>query len=368
MADIPKTRVSTPTVDGYITVCKGFNLFADGQAIDLGAQWNTTLSDVEPVVGLFKVHIRVGFGLYTGICGPAYAADITLEGANDPVANTLKLTASNSEVLAGFFMGFGLRFILVFDVWQMVIDAHWVSDGWSSHLEVDQYWSSIGRYGFDTQFDLLMILIRFVLTGGEVPIIAPARFPSGAGLAMIDSDVSGLQKSGHAAVEPKFGCIVNVLDYLAPGKALIKALDNVGATIQAGPTVTLSVPTTVDLKKIETWGQSFDVTTANGEVTGTYTGYGSADSSLKLTLEHSSAIALSFGLGYTCSISKIFSTGAQTPSIDILGLLGITPHFGPFTHTIQALYGATDNPAPAPVRPETRCCKVVLDAPEPAAV
>jgi len=363
MPAIPSTRVSTQTVGGYITVCKGFNMFAAGRAIDLAAEWNTTLADVEPVVALFKVHIQVGFGVYAGICGPAYAADITLEGQTD--GSSLRLNASRSEVLAGFEMGFGLRFILVFDVWQEVVEAHWVSDGWSSHLEVNTRWDVVGRYGFDLTFDLLMIIVRFLLTRGELPIVAPARFPSGAGLAMIDSDVSGLQTTGHAAVEPKFSMIINVLDYLANGRALIDALAKVGATIQAGPTITLSAPTTVDLKKVETWGMGFDVATANGVVTGLASGLSPSDpSSLKLTLRHSSSIALSFGLGYTCSISKIFSTGACTPSFDLLGLLGITPRFGPFDNTIEAAWGATAPPARAS-RPQAGCCyQVHLDEPE----
>lgn len=367
MPTILPTRVSTPTVDGYITVCKGFNLFADGRAIDLAAEWNHTLGDVEPVVALFKVHIQIGFGVYAGICGPAYAADITLGGSSN--GSTIKLAASKSEVLAGFEMGFGLRFILVFDVWQMVFEGHWVSDGWSSHLEVEQSWAVVGRYGFDMTFDLLMILVRFLLTRGESPIIAPARFPSGAGLAMIDSDVSGLQTGGRATVEPKFTVLINVLDYLANGRALIDALAKVGATIQAGPTITLSVPTTVDLTKVATDGVEYTTTTASGEVDGTASGVSTAGpTTLRLTLRHSSSIALSFGLGYTCSISKIFSTGANTPSIDLLGLLGITPRFGPFDHTIEAAYGAAAPPARAP-QPAARCCyQVVLDKPEPAAM
>jgi hypothetical protein len=366
MPTIQPTRVSTPTVDGYITVCKGFNLFADGQAIDLAAEWNHTLADEEPVVALFKVHIKVGFGVYAGICGPAYAADIKLEGASDGAH--IQLDASESEILAGFEMGFGLRLILTFDVWRMVIDAHWVSDGWNSHLQVDEYWSSVGRFGFDMTIDLLMLIARFLLTRGEAPIVTPARFPSGAGLAMIDSDLSGLATAGHASVEPKFMLMINVLDKFALGQALIEALQKVGATMMAGPTITLSAPTTVDVKKVATDGVEYVVTTANSVMSGSASGTSAVGAStLQLSLRHSSSIALSFGLGYTCTIAKIFSTSKYTPTIDLIGLLGITPHFGPFDHVIGAAYGASAPPARAS-RPVSGCCyQVVLDKPEPAA-
>jgi hypothetical protein len=366
MPTIELTRVSTPTVDGLISVCKGFNLFASGTAIDLAAEWNGTIMDVEPVVALFKVHLRASVGFFAGVCGPAYAADIHLKGHSN--GSTIQLHASNSEVLAGFEMGCSLRLAFVMDVSKEVVESHWVSDGWNSHLEIDTYWDTLGRYNFDATIDLIMVLV-WVLEqlAGETPVTTPGRFPSGAGLRMIDKDSSGLATGGRGSVEPKCHTFFNVIDKFEAAKPLLDALKEIGGTLEAGPTLTLSVPTTVSITKAATDGVEYTVATADKVMDGSAAGTSTAGATtLRLTLEHTSSIALAIGLEITVSVLKIFSQSASTPTIDLLGLLGVTPHFGPFDNTIEAQYGATAPPPGAP-QPASGCCyEVVLD--EPAAV
>jgi hypothetical protein len=245
-----------------------------------------------------------------------------------------------------------------------------VSDGWSSHLEVDTYWDVLGRYNFDATIDLIMVLI-WVLEqiAGEKPVATPGRFASGAGLRMIDKDTSGLANDGRASVEPKCHTFFNVIDKFEAAKPLLDALKDIGGTLEAGPTLELSVPTTVSITKAATDGVEYSVATANKVMDGSAAGTSTAGATtLRLTLEHTSSIALNLGLEITVSVLKLFSQTASTPTIDLLGLLGVTPHFGPFDNTIEAQYGAAAPPMPA--GPAPGCCyEVLLDEPEvPAAV
>lgn len=364
MPTIPATRVSTPTVNGFITICKGYNLFATGGAIDLAVEWNHTEIDWEPNLGLYKFRVQVAVGVYAGICGPAYASDIVLEGVS--VASSIALNASQSEILAGFEAGFGLRFIVLLDIWRLVVDTHWVSDGWNSHLEIDTHWESEGRKGFDSTVDLMMIIVRWLLTRGEHPIFTTARFPTGASMAMIDSDLTGLATSGHAIVQPKFFTLINVIDKFAGAKEALDALAKLGVTVMAGPTIRLSVPTGVVIRQVATDGVLYDVTTEESVMTGSVSGTSTAGpAELRLTQTHSSSIALSFGLGIEISALKIFSRARYTPDIDLLGLLGLTPSFGPFDNTVAAQYGAAKPPGAR--RPAGCCYEVLLEEPEVAA-
>lgn len=365
MPIIPATRVSTPTVGGFITICKGYNLFTTGGAIDLAVEWNHALIDWDPNLGLYKFRVQVAAGVYAGICGPAYASDIVLEGQSD--GSTITLDASQSEILAGFEAGFGLRFIVLLDIWRLVVDAHWVSDGWNSHLEIDTHWESEGRKGFDSTLDLMMLIVRWLLTRGDNPIVTPARFPTGASMAMISSDITGLATTGHARVEPQFFTLINVFDKFAHGKEIFDALAKLGVTVMAGPTIRLSVPTTVDIHKVATDGVTYNVTTTASVMSGSAGGASTAGATeLRVVQTHSSSIALSFGLGIEFSALKIFSRAYYTPDIDMLGLLGLTPTFGPFDNTVAANYGAAAPPLGA--RRPTGCCyQVLLEEPELAA-
>lgn len=362
MATIPQTRVSTPTVDGFISVCKGFNLFKPGQGLDYAVEWNRMLLDVDPTVLAWKLHLRTGAGLYAGICGPAYAADITLSnGLAD--GQTVSFDTSLSEILAGFEMGIGVRFMLYLDMQQWTVDAHWVSDGWSSHLQVDTYWQEVGQIGLDITLDLIQLLVYYALA---LPgLVAPARFPTGSGLAMIAKNLNNLAKQGSASVEPTFYFIINIIDQVPGYKTLATLLSKIGGFLQFGPDFVLSAPTTVSVVKAATDGAEYGVQTADFHMTGTRSGTSTVGAStLQLTLEHTSSIRIGIGLGLCLTVLKILSIGYTTgPLLDILSLLGLTPTFGPFDNTIQAAYGASAPPARA-ARGAPGCCyEVVLDAP-----
>jgi hypothetical protein len=366
---IAATRLNTPLNDvGRVDICHGFPLFRESPGpveSKFGDSRQWTLIDTEPQVLAWKMHFVAGVGFYYGICGASYAVDATFSGVQD--GNTLTLTGSQSRAIAGVEMGFGLRLFFTVDIQQWSVSTHWVSDGWHSHLEFDTAWKNVGRINFDHTFDVIAFLAQKIANKGYE--VRESRYPSGLGLSAVDATTNNqLVLTGTTTLNPTFSGIFDITDSYAPLAALKKQLqDTYNATLAAGPTIGLSLPTTISVVKAATNGASYDLQAHEGTLKGSRKAASSVGAGdLEVTFRHTAGVAFHFGIELKLSWSKLACISRSTgPLLDLLAMLGWSKTWGPFDHPILARMGATVSVTPEQAPEREVAYEVVFEHPEP---
>jgi hypothetical protein len=358
---IPKTRLSTPLVGGQIDIEQGFKLFGSGmQDLPLGKTFTILPTQSKDcTVGPLRVSFDVQVLGSAGLLGPGVGVAVALEGTAD--GSTATFTATESKIGAGMEFGLQVRLIMTVELQRWTVDVHWTGSHWHRHLTVTSRWVNEGGISVDMTIDLSAIIIDYLLTRsaekkqtkGEPKKLGAARFQTGTGLSMVDYDPGvvstnldgSLAATGSAHVEPTMWVMVNLANYFdAPGpmKRLHDWLVDSGGDFFLGPTLNLTVPTTVELTAVATDGVSYKVDSVNrGQVACSRQGTSTvATGRLQATFKHSAGMAFGLGLGIGLHVFKIFGFYQSTgPVVDFVSLLGYSPNWSADV-TREAAYGA----------------------------
>jgi hypothetical protein len=345
MPAIPKTVLDTGRTLGSIDLCKGFALYPMGTLrAGFHAERKTlpTFQAGPQVLGL-ALDVVLGLGFYAGICGPAYATEITVEGTAD--ANDIDLTTSNSHTTAGFEAGLGLILDIEVRLRRWVVDVHFKGSGWEKKLVDDSHWANVGSVKLQKEVDLITILIDYVL-GQKYPK-SDLSVPSGGALSAIERS-EDLGKLGRVTLRPEFYMIIDIAKLIPDPtwQGFLESWKLLGGTLDVGPTVNLTLPVTVTTKKVRTDGVEYDVAPPWSGGPNKLSGPKLAPSTvpastIEIELEHKSSVEFGFGVGFEITFIKVFSIGWHSPAINIIGLVGlpIGVH-APMTNSISAAYGA----------------------------
>lgn len=324
MPEIPLTTVTTPLTRGSLDLCKGVPLYPIGslQAGVSGENVTGTIVDSRVTVGLgaATARVRMGFGFYCGICGPAYATNLSLQGTTS--GSTMNLATPTSDTVAGLEIGFGLTLDFVIDI------AGWLAPDMSYQ----------GRSTIDLVQKLLDGLLGRVSGGsyqkGEL------QMPSGASFAAREVDLGGLARTGTSSLRPEFFMILNVVNLFPSLKAANVALKEFGGSLEVGPTINLVMPVEIAVTGIRTDGLHHVVT---GNVGNRLVGIESHPANvpagtMEVVLTHRSSVEFGMGLGCNISVLKVFSLGGHTKPVDVFRLLNRPVILDPIETTLRAHY------------------------------
>lgn len=325
MPTIPATRLSTPTTIGSaLDLCQGFALYPIGTVRAGVSAENMKIPLVNTAVKVgpgsaASVSVRLTCGFYAGICGPAYATNLTVQGSADPTS--IALDATDSETFAGLEIGLGLILNYKFDL-----------AGWAvPDISVED----------SKELDLIGILIEYFLGklgDGEED---EAGLPSGASFAARKISFGGLAAAGTVSLRPEFFILINLLQFIPQLKPIIVFLKQVGGSLDIGPTINLVLPVTVRVDKVRTDGHEYTVSGGSSKLTGNRTGPSSAGpAELEVVLTHQSSVEFGFGLGFEFKVLKFFSIAQHTKPIDILKLVKLHTTTSPISNTLQGAFGA----------------------------
>ncbi len=360
---VPKTRLATPLVGGEIDIEQVFNLFQTGMIKKpVSGKTFTVLPTQTKTVTLGP--LRVNFDIEVlgsaGILGPGVGVCVDLEGTADGA--TASFTATNGKIGAGLEVGFDLRLVMGLSLQRWTVDVSWTGRHWHKHLKVTAKWVDVaGGLTLDHTFDLGAILINYVLkkaengdsknSSGEMKKLPAGDIRSGSGFSAVDYNHGDLSRTGTAHVEPTLWVMVNFADLADPPGAMKKLHDwmvDAGGDFYFGPSVNLSVPTTVKLTAVQTDGVAYNVTSVSGgTVACQRSGTSSvASSDLSATFNHRSGLSFGLGIGVGLHVFKIFGFYKTTgPVVDFVSLLGYHPAYGG-DDSRTATIGATAAAAP----------------------
>ena len=345
MPTIPKTVLDTGRTLGSIDLCQGFALYPVGtlRAGFHAERKNLPTFQAGPQVLGLALDVGFGVGFYAGICGPAYATELTVEGTAD--ANHINLTTSNSHTTAGFEAGLGLILDIELKLRRWVIDVHFEGSGWETKLVDDSHWADVTSVKLTKDIDLVEKLIDYLL--GKFAG-ADAGLPSGLSLAALERG-EDLGRQGHITLRPEFYMIIDIAQHIPDPtwQIYLKGWKKLGGTLDIGPTLNLTLPVTVTARKVRTAGVEYDVSPPwNGgpnQLSGPKLAPSTVGAStIEIELEHKSSIEFGFGVGFEITFIKVFSIGWHSPAINIIGLVGLPIGVHkPMTNSIHAPYGAT---------------------------
>ncbi|MBD3177089.1 MAG: hypothetical protein GF320_18085 [Armatimonadia bacterium] len=369
MANIPSTLIGTSDPPN---LAEGIALFP-GHSVNLAsATPSATLWNVNPQILAWRIHSLARVYLTAGIGGPAYAWRLRAEGSTS--GNQMALNISEDEYQAGILMGMQLNFNFVTSIEQWCI--HWVWDGWHSHFEGQ--WRNIFSSSATLSLDLITLLITVVvklIEGSEMDDPETTRlfkdmskyFPSTTRKTYgLMDDTSGLvRKGGSLTLHPTLHLDINLLG-LFTGEEEMEELEGMASAfakacghIQAGPSIGLSLPTTIGMTKLKADNDEYTNLSFSGStVTGTGPDADSTVNEVGIELSHEPGFDITAGFFAGFSILKIFAYTYHW-QIGLLGLLGIAPTAGPYYNTRESSVGATSisSTGASPI-------EVVLEEPE----
>jgi uncharacterized membrane protein len=339
MTQIAKTNIST---SDPLTLCNGFALFpAIGTSrAGVSAAGNSgTLFDTNGALLFYRFSGNAGFSCFFGVCGPAYAIKMNLEGS--AVNQSINLAVSNDELMAGFVMGLNVRLYFNLNVDEQ--QSTWVWDGWDSYLKT--YWQNLINFSFDMTFDLIdmiFTIINLLLEeeGKKNTFIQKVDTwtPSLLGTWGMFDDVANclVSNNGKMTATPTFTVPVDITSLIPPLDAFNTALKPFFSHFSMGPSIGIQVPVTVEMKKVKLDTVEYtNLTFGNGAVSGTTTG-SAPDSPAKLAvgLDHTPGFDLSVGIFAQLNLLKLFNVGASI-SIPLLSLLNIKVTLGTYSNELS---------------------------------
>jgi hypothetical protein len=368
MAIIAKTTLNTPCQLGGLSLCKGFPLFPTLGSVDAGISSANSNSmhpiiTAAPTVGLWRCKAEVGYGFFFGICGPAYATMLALEGSADETR--IDLTLSESETRAGLEAGSSLTLGFAVHIEQFA-GVRVVGSGWDRHLEA--IWVGLGAVEFDLKIDLIGLLLDYLESRKKKETDKPddkqnhteegkVSWASGTSLAAVGAAAGELASEGAVELFPSVSLLYDATDYFIkelPGdlqaklEQLREKLEELGGGLHMGPTLDIGCPVDVKITKVRTDGREYEeVEIEDGHLTGAVNPEASTDvgpSEIEVVLEHSVGFSLGLGFEAKIYIQKVFSLSGKV-TVDVLDLLAragfgaLVGHAGPYESVLRGAIG-----------------------------
>lgn len=368
MTPIPKTRIAT---SDPINLCKGFALFPQIGTVRAGVSGGANsgaLFNTNDTLLTWRLGANAGYEITIGICGPAYAARLDMEGKAENGA--VELTISNDEIAAGFFIGCAIRLYLNITIDELETTVVW--DWWNTHLE--QKWQRLATLRPEVRvdmIDLIMTVIRLVLdeSGQKNTLIQKVNNISPALLGtwgMFDDRANQFAANqGKMVARPTFNIPIDIVPMIPELNAVNTGLKAFFSRFSAGPQIGVQIPVSVEMSKVkldstEYTGLSF----GSGKVTGRTT---AADPSnpgqLKVELKHTPGFDLTLGIFANLNICKLWNINT-TMSLPILTLLGISPKLGTYSNELSNTIGQMFISSFTGSEKDTGLVEVIFEEPE----
>jgi hypothetical protein len=351
MATIPSTVLGT---SDPVDLCKGFALFPaiGNPRIGISVSDSTKpLFSVSPSLLVWKLNAQASFGIRFGICGPAYG--FRLNAAGSTSGQNLSLNLSNDQINCGMILGLdaGVNFIIT--VQQLNIS--WVWDGWNSHIKTS--WETVVNTNIALDFDLLGTVLAVILyindeSEDKNQLLANlgTYIPNLIGSwGFYDAESDEIGDNGQLSAEPAITVPINLANFVPQLQELNKSLAVVWGGFGIGPSIGVSIPTTVSITNIQLDSATFNnVTVSNGVLTGSTTDtIPESPTTISMGVQHNPNFDFQVGFWAQFYILKILNIGFSY-TFDVLELLGIRISLGKYNNTVSSTVGGGINPPPPP--------------------
>jgi hypothetical protein len=350
-----------------LDLCSGVAIFPQAGSFFPGINQSSvlkTLINSHHRILLWKFDIYFYYDLELGLCGPGWAAWLDMDGKTEANSDKVSLTIHEDQTSAGFFVGLVITLGMKIIVWQLT--PHFSCHHWHPHIYSD--WST--RLDFDLKIELdiiklLMDLIKKALAegGGDVKdkgnVLGMRSYSMYA--AKNDTFRTG---DGSFRIEPLLNLPIDVLPEIPYVGDVIKACDDIGAKLKAGPVITFGIPVDMHLNAVKINDQTLgSLWVDNGSITGRR----GTDTSTptKLGVEFKWTPSIDFRLGWFISFSlfSLFHIGAQF-TFSVTSLLGIDTSTGTHYHTLSNTIGGTLSGLDTGGEPgQTKLAKVIFHDP-----
>ena len=334
-----------------INLCDGFALFPGIGTARAGVAENnqsTTVLNTHPTILLWRFSAKAGYTLFMGVCGPAYALLFSvpeLQWSDVAGQQQVRMRVSGDDLQAGFFIGLTIDLNLNFSIMESVA-IHWYTP-WK------RKWEGKFSFNFDLKFDLINLILTVILLilkeDGKtdtllqkVNSIAPSLLGT---WGMFDEKKNQFaSNAGTLEVNPTFTVPINLVPYIPGLSEIDEGLQVILGYLRAGPSVGISIPTTVSLAKITIDGNAYPISSVDSS--GNVTAEGSAKiaaapETAGVELEHKPGFDIDFGVFAAVGVLKLFNLSASY-SFPVLALLGITVAAGPFSNTLSTSIANTE--------------------------
>ena len=359
MGQFDRTQVGTTDP---LDICNGVAIFPSLGSFDAGINASSRSKDLvkkNTQILLYKFDIYFFYDLEIGLCGPAWATNMYVEGTAD--ADHLQMTITDDDTAAGFFLGMLITLGLQVTITELV--THVTAHHW--HPKVYQTWDTDLRINLTVKFDpiaLLYTLITQSMNGG----VSSAGSVSGLTSVSMYKQVSDNFSTGNVpfSFEPLLNFPINILPYVPAAGDILDACSDIGASLKSGPQISFGIPISMSIDKVMVENYQYDqLTFENGEVTSTSAS--EQDSDGKVSLEFKWTPSIDFRVGWFISFSlwSLFNVGANY-TVSIIELLGIDTGSGPYSHALGTTVGETLNTAANESDRPTRLARVIFHDPE----
>lgn len=351
MAKIEKTRIATSIP---LNLCKGLPIWPSLGAIGIGASSagrSGPLLDTSTQVMWYKFGVGFSYDFFMGICGPAFAVGMDLDGEAD--GGTLSLNVSEDEVQAGMVAAF--TFSATTDLF---LEEYDIFQGWKNDFNLHA----------GIEVDILGLFINAIIwalqNGGGAGDAEMKPFPGYKYyFGMSGSDSGTLGHLPNAVAEPKMHMPFNIVPQVAPLEAINVTLHALLGELAMGPTLWFGIPVSVGVKSIDIDGVSYTniKPSGGGRLTGSATGSAPASPKhMKVTLSHTAGFDFGVGFYVEVSVLKLFSFNGNL-DMSLLDLMGIKVSSGSFDNTLENDIGNVTLAESCACGLETANIKVILD-------
>ncbi|MBU0970855.1 MAG: hypothetical protein KKC20_09425 [Proteobacteria bacterium] len=342
MSEIKKTLIAT---SDPLSICNGFALFpklGTFRAGYIGTDMVGTIFAVDNKnILLFRLSANAKYEVIFGLCGPAYATEMEVEGSTDN--GKIELTVEGDEIQAGILFGLTLSFAFNFTL--DTFRSKWVWDGWHSHLS--HSWSKLLNVHFNFEIDVIEFIYECIKVALEdekektvfkkVPHISNQLIAS---WGMYDERKNNfVSNGGEMIVTPTLNIPIDIAPMLEPVIALNLALKAFLSNLSFGPLIGIQMPVTVKMNSVTLDDTQYSpLAFADGKVTGNTTDSTTETkpkdpSTIKVELNHSAGFDLGLGLFLNLNLVKLFNVGFSH-TWPVLSRLGIEPNFGPYSNNL----------------------------------
>lgn len=343
MLNIPETVIAT---SDPLSICNGFALFPALGTLRTGyvgtGMAGTIFSISNEQILLFRLSASATYEVVFGLCGPAYAAKLALEGSTDN--KTLELTVVEDELQAGILFGLSLKF--AFNIKLDTIQLKWVWDGWNSHFT--STWNQLANFQINFDLDVIELIYELIKEGlseeGEETVIkkVPVLSKSLIGSWGMYDERSGsfASNGGEMVATPTLNLPIDITPMIEPVAELNLALKVLFSRLSFGPLIGIQMPVTVKMKTVTLDSTKYsNLTFADGKMGGTTTGTDPSNpTKLSVELDHTAGFDLAFGIFLNLNLVKLFNVGFST-TWPLLKTLGIQPNAGPYANNLSNTIG-----------------------------
>ncbi len=345
MPQIPKTLIAT---SDPLSICNGFALFPALGTFRSGYvgtdMAGTIFSIKDENILLFRLSANAKYEVVFGLCGPAYAAEMELEGSTHN--GKIELTVAGDELQAGILFGLTLSFVC--NITLDTLKLKWVWDGWNSHF--DSTWSKLADFHINFEFDVIELIYELIKEGFEseheetafkkVPVLSNQLIGS---WGMYDERKGNFASNGGEMVAtPTLNLPIDIAPMIEPVAELNLALKALFSRLSFGPLIGIQMPVTVKMKTVTLDSTKYsNLAFADGKMGGTTTGTDPSNpTKLTVELDHTAGFDLSFGIFLNLNLVKLFNIGFST-TWPLLKTLGIEPKLGPYANNLSNTIGKT---------------------------